>query len=63
MFKLYMILSYTFFNLCISKICNGFSLYIYIYIYNLIDLDSLVFAPNNSHATKIINLDEHVAEN
>ena len=37
--------------------------YIYIYIYNLIDLDSLVFAPNNSHATKIINLDEHVAEN
>ena len=27
MFKLYMVLSYTFFKIYISKICNGFSLY------------------------------------
>ena len=34
----------------------------YIYIYK-IDLYSLVFTPNNSFATKIKNLDKHVAEN
>ena len=30
-FKLYMVLAYTFFKPYMSKICNGFSLYIYIY--------------------------------
>ena len=30
-----MVLAYTFFKPYISKICNGFSLYIYIYIYDL----------------------------
>ena len=47
-----MVLAYTFFKPYISKICNSFSLYIYIYIYKLI-LDSLVFALNNSLVTKI----------
>ena len=31
MFKLYIVLAYTFFKPYISKIYNGFSLYIYIY--------------------------------
>ena len=37
MFKLYTVLVYTFFKPYISKICNDFSLYIFliIYIYNL----------------------------
>ena len=34
-FKLYMVLAYTFLKPYMSKICNGFSLYIYIYIYDL----------------------------
>ena len=29
MFELYVVLTYTFIKLYISKICNGFSLYIY----------------------------------
>ena len=54
-----------FFKPYISKICNSFSLYIYIYIWFtiLLVLDSLIFAPNNSLATKIKNLDGHVAKN
>ena len=32
-FKLYMVLAYIFLKSYISKTCNGFSLYIYIYIY------------------------------
>ena len=53
MFKLYMILACTFFKLYISKICNDFPYYIYIYIYMI----------QNSLATKIKNLDEHVVQN
>ena len=33
MFKLYIVLTYTFFKPYIFKICNGFFLYKYIYIY------------------------------
>ena len=61
-----MVLVYTFFKLYISKIYSGFSLYIYIYIYIwfkiLLVLDSLIFAPNNSLATKIKILDRDVAK-
>ena len=32
-FKLYIVLAYTFFKSYISKICNGFSLFIYIFVY------------------------------
>ena len=54
-FKLYMVLaSLHIFKPLISKICNNFSYYIYIYrIQNLMDSDSSIFAPNNSIATKI----------
>ena len=53
MFKLFMVLAYTFLKPYISKICNGFSLYIYIYIiYNLIELRLFNFLPNNSLAKK-----------
>ena len=61
-----MVLAYTFFKAYISKICNGFSLYIYIYIYmiqKLIGFRLFGFSPNNSFVTKIKNLDEHVAKN
>ena len=59
-----MVLVYTFFKLYISKIYSGFSLYIYIYIWFkiLLVLDSLIFAPNNSLATKIKILDRDVAK-
>ena len=32
-------------------------------IWNLIGLESFIFAPNNSFATKIKNLDGHMTEN
>ena len=32
-FKLYIVLAYTFFKSYIFKICNGFSLFIYIFVY------------------------------
>ena len=59
-----MVLVYTFFKLYISKIYSGFSFYIYIYIWFkiLLVLDSLIFAPNNSLATKIKILDRDVAK-
>ena len=53
MFKLFMVLAYTFLKPYISKICNGFSFYIYIYrIYNLVGLRLFNFLPNNSLAKK-----------
>ena len=57
-----MVLVYTFFKLYISKIYSGFSLYIYIWFKILLVLDSLIFAPNNSLATKIKILDRDVAK-
>ena len=59
-----MVLIYTFFKLYICKIYSGFSFYIYIYIWFkiLLVLDSLIFAPNNSLATKIKILDRDVAK-
>ena len=70
-FKLYMILTYIFSNHTYLKYVF-FSIYIYIYIYinTLIHgiriyliLESSFFTLNNSLATKIKNLDEHVMEN
>ena len=45
-----MVLVYTSFKPYISKICNDFSLYIYIYI---LDLNSKIFTLNNSLSTKL----------
>ena len=63
MFKLYMILTYTFSNhtFLIYVMISNF-IYIYI-IYNLIDFNYLFFAPNYSLVTKIKNLNGHLAEN
>ena len=66
MFKLYMVLPCIFFKPYISKKCNDFYIYIYIYIYDLEFnwlLDLLNLAPNKLLATKIKNLDRHMAEN
>ena len=62
-------ISLLFFKPYTSKICNGFSIniyiYLYIYIYDLVFnwFQTLVYASNNSLATKIKNLDGHVVEN
>ena len=68
-FKLYMILTYIFSNHTYLKYVM-FSIYIYIYINTPIHgiriyliLESSFFTLNNSLATKIKNLDEHVVEN
>ena len=58
-----MILASTFFKPYISKICNGFSFYIYIRFRIQFDLYFSIFTFNNSFATKIKILDGHMTQN
>ena len=62
-FKLYIVLAYNFLKPYISKICNGLSLYIYIYDLIRLNLDSSVYSPNYSLTTKILKINGHVVKN